>query len=288
MIRRIWMLYTVELVKALRQKQTYLGPVLVVLVVLAAVLLRPFSRDGVSDYAFLAYATPIALNSIGFLMLLVFCAGLVSAETGSGTIRQLLVRPVLRQELVLAKMLTGMTYALSLVLLVSSSAWGLARVFGDLAGVAFGGELVYTREEMALTYLSALGFSMAPLFAGASFAVMVSSLTRSPLAAVSISAGAWIAVDLLKHLPEALLAALGRQFPGRVADWLATHPVRFDYFIFTSHLDYPWQVYASRCDALDAAWFPAMGYALGSTALTIVACTTVAMAAIRRRNFSAW
>ena len=287
MIRRIWILYTVELVKALRQKQSYIGPGLVVLVVLAAALLRPIARDGVSDYAFLAYATPIALNSIGFLLLLVFCAGLVSTEIGTGSLRQMLVRPVLRHELIFAKWLVGATYALSLALLVSLSAWGLTLLFGEVAGVIFGGELVYTREEMALAYLSALAFSLAPLFAGAAFAVMVSSLTRSPMAAVAISAGAWIALDLLKHLPEALVATLARRFPGGLADWLAMHPLRFDYFVFTSHLDYHWQVYAGRCDALDTAWFPVMGYALATSFLTVALCMAVAMAAIRRRNFSA-
>ena len=144
MISRLWTVYAVELLKATRLKQTFVGPILVLLVVLCALLVHPVARDGASDYGFVAYVTPVALNSLGFLLLLAYCAGLVSQELNSGTIRQVLVRPVRRHEYMLAKLLLGMTYALLLAGIVAVSGWGIAYLFGEMTGVTFGGELVYT------------------------------------------------------------------------------------------------------------------------------------------------
>ena len=96
MIVRVWIAYKLEVLKAIRLKFTYLGPALVVLTVAAMPLLQRFERDGVSDYAFIAYTTPVALNLVGLILLLAYCASLVSNELASGTIRTLLVRPLRR------------------------------------------------------------------------------------------------------------------------------------------------------------------------------------------------
>ena len=72
MIRRVLTAYTIEWIKCTRQPFTFIGPVLVVVLVLLAPLSYPLNRDGASDYAFIAYAAPMALNPFGFPILPVF------------------------------------------------------------------------------------------------------------------------------------------------------------------------------------------------------------------------
>ena len=79
MIHRIWRAFSCELMKATRLKSTYAGPVLVTIAVFGALLVQPVARDGISDYAFIAYATPMALNLLGLLLIVIYCAGLVSS-----------------------------------------------------------------------------------------------------------------------------------------------------------------------------------------------------------------
>ena len=56
MIERILNLFVVELIKAVRLRLTYLGPVLVLLTVVVAPLAYPIQRDQAGDYGFIAYA----------------------------------------------------------------------------------------------------------------------------------------------------------------------------------------------------------------------------------------
>ena len=121
MIWRILNAYRTELAKAFHRKFTFVGPLLILLVVATTLRIHPVVRDGAGDYGFIAYVTPMALNLLGFLFLLVYCAGLVSSELGSGTICLVLVRPLRRCEFVIAKLLMGMTYAVMLAATVAAS-----------------------------------------------------------------------------------------------------------------------------------------------------------------------
>src|SRR5690606_15584471 len=106
-MRRIVNAYQVELLKALHLKSTYLGLGLVAAAVLSAPLLHPLTRDGRSDYAFIAFVTPATINLLGLVLLLAWCAGLVCTEVSSGTVRLVLVRPLRRWEFLAAKLLLG-------------------------------------------------------------------------------------------------------------------------------------------------------------------------------------
>ncbi len=263
MIRRIWQAYTMEVVKALRVRQTYVGPAVAAALIALAPLIHPLGLDASSDYGFIAYVTPLALNSLGFLLMLAYCSGLVSTELGNGSIRLTLIRPIHRHEYLLAKVLLGFTYALVLTVLVGAVSWGMTYAFGELTGVTFGGELVYTGEEMAQAYFTGMLLSLAPLCAGAAYAVFLSACTRSPVLAMSLSVGFWIVVDLVKH------------------------PLGIAPFVFTTHLETPWQVFIKRCDAIDAAWFPDVWYCLGSSGAVAAVCVGLAVAVLHYRNLSA-
>jgi len=260
MIRRILNAYRVELLKAFRQKFTYGGPLLILLVVVAMLRVHPMTRDGAGDYSFLAYTTPMALNLLGFLILLVYCAALVSSELGNGAICLILVRPLRRSEFVLAKLLLAMTYAILLAATAAVSSWLAVFTLGDLGGITYGGEVIYTGMDMIETYLIGMALALLPLFAAAAYAVMISSLTRSTGAAIGCTVGIWIVADIVKH------------------------PLGVAPFLFSTYLETPWHVFIGRCDGLDPRWFPDAAYVITSSLISLAVFTTVAVLALSRRN----
>lgn len=262
MIRRVYTAYMVEITKAIRLKFSYVAPLLVVLVIGAALLTHPVERDDTSDYDFIAYATPLALNVLGFMLLLIYCASLVSSELGSGTIRMVLVRPLRRREFLAAKLLIGMTYATGLSLLAAITAWGLAYALGDLTGVRYGDEVVFTDSEMRVTYALALVLNLFPQFAAVTYAILVSTCTRSTGASVGITIGLWLLADSVKY------------------------PLRVAPFLFSSYMESSWQVFANRCNALDTQWFPAAQYGIISSIAAAILFFSIALYVLSRRNLS--
>jgi len=263
MMQRIWTLYTVELMKALRLKSTYIGPMLMVVIVLASAFLHGIERDGVSDYDFIGAATPAALDIFGPLLVLIYAAALMSSELSSGTIRMVLIRPVLRLEFLSAKLLLGMTYAAVLAVLAAVTSWGAALALGELSGVSYGGEIVYTNGEMGATYVLAMLAALLPLWAAAAFALMLSSLTRNSSAAISSAIGIGFAIEMLKY------------------------PLGIAPFFFSTYIGAPWSVFHDKCDALDAGWFPWLGYSLVTSGVSMAVFVSVAAVAIRRRDLHA-
>lgn len=260
MIRRILNAYTIEYIKYSRQPLTFVGPVLVVVLVLLAPLNYPLERDGVSDYAFIAYTLPMALNLFGFLMLLVFSASLVSTELGTGTIRTILVRPIRRTELLAAKALMGMTYALVLTLAASLTVWTLTFVLGDLSGIEYGGELIYTNADMQIAFLIAALLNILTQFAGVAWGLMFSTLTRNSATAIGMAVGSWLALDFVKH------------------------PLNIAPFLFSSYLEQTWNVFSERCNAFDPGYFPEAYYGVAASLGAIVLCLGTACWVLNRRN----
>lgn len=260
MIGRITAIFLVELSKAVRLKFTYIGPLLVVLVVLCVPLMDKIERDDISDYGFIAKATPMAVNLVGLLILLVYCAGLMASELNSGSIQMALIRPIRRHEFFLAKLLLGMTYAVLLTVLAAATSWLLVLVFGDASGVSFGGEVQVTSSQMAGTYVIALLLDLFPQFAAVAFALMISTLTTSPSAAIGTTIGIWVSLDAIKY------------------------SIQIDRLLFSSYLEMPWQVFADYCDALDASWFPEAYWLVGTSVLTFTICVAVAIFSLSRRN----
>lgn len=260
MIGRIWTAYRIEVAKALRRKFTLVGPLLLAFAVAALPLAREVARDGVADYAFVAYATPLVLDLLGLLLLLSYCATLVASDLARGTVCYMLVRPLRRHEYIAAKILLAVSYAALLEVTVVAASWAVVAVLGDLTGVTFGGEVVHTNLDMVSTYAVGAVLALAPLCAAAAFAVTVSSLTTSTGAAVGCAIGLWLLMDLAKY------------------------PLRVAPYLFSSYLEMPWQAFADQCDGLTRPWFPDTAYALASSAIAFALFTAVAMAALRARN----
>jgi len=258
--QRIALIYRVELAKAIRLRQTYIGPLLLVGIVLLAPLAHPLSKDGAGDYGFIAYITPLALNFLGYLMILAYVGGLIATEFERGTLRAVLLRPVRREEVYLAKLLLGLSYSALVTFSVAAASWSMVLAFGDLYGIEVGGVLLYTSDEMAWTYAAGALLALAPQWAGVSLGLLYSTMTRSAVSAISLSIGTWIALDMVKY------------------------PLRIDGLIFTTYLEAPWDVFANRCDGLDAPWLPLAFYAVLSSLAVAIPATALGLALFHRRN----
>jgi ABC-type transport system involved in multi-copper enzyme maturation permease subunit len=263
MIERIWTTYCFEIKKSLHRKFTFLGPILIIIAVSSALFARQVFLTGESAYSFIAYATPIALNLLGLLLLLVYCASLVSSELGSGSVCMVLVRPILRHEYILAKLLLGMTYALILTLTTAAMTWGIAMYIGGVHGVSYGGEVIFTDTDMLKSYLYGALLVMAPQTAVAAYAIMISSLVRSTGAAVGGAVGIMFAIDIVKY------------------------PLQLTPYVFTTYIEAPWRVFLANCEGLDAAWFPETGWILAISAISTIVFMSIAIYALSRRDLRA-
>jgi ABC-type transport system involved in multi-copper enzyme maturation permease subunit len=262
MIARIWRAYLAEVIKGVRLRQAWAGPVVMLVALGIAPFMRSILRDGRSDYDFIAYVTPATLNLLGFLMLLAGCASLVAPEIGGGSIRLFLVRPVRRGEYLMAKFLAGASYAVLLTAITAAGTWATAWALGELHGVAVGGELVHTGEAMAQSYAIGAALSLLPMLAGVACALLASVCARSSGTAVAVSVGLWLGMDMVKH------------------------PLGIDAYVFTTYLETPWQIFVNRCDGLDAAWWPMAGWCAAVSVGTAVPALVLAALVLHRRDFS--
>lgn len=260
MIERLWTVYLFELLKAFRLKSTYAGPLLVLATVLLTPLHHAIGRDGTSDYDFIATATQTAVNLVGVYLVLIYSSTLVATEISRGTARMILVRPVFRRDFYLAKLFLGMTYAMLLSAVAAGASWAMAGLLGDLSGVRYGGEIIYTSTTLTGTYLGVLGLGLLAQFGAVAFGVMISAVARSAAAAVGATIGLWLVINLVKH------------------------PLGIAPLLFSTYVEEPWTVFSHRALALDAAWTPMVFYAVGSCLVAIVAFSAVGMALLSRRN----
>lgn len=258
---RVWTAYRAEISKAMRRKFTYLGPILVTLAVLGVAILRKLERQKGSGYDFVAYATPMALNLLGLLLLLMYCASLMASEVESGSIRMVLVRPIRRRDLVFAKLLLAMSYAVLLTACVSAVSWGMAGLLGPLDGVSLADEKLFSAREMAMAYGYGALLVLLPQFAAGAYALMISTFTRTTGGAVGGVVGIWFLTDILKY------------------------PLGIDRFLFSTYLEMPWRVFMGRCNGLDQAWFPDAWYCVLTSCIFFVLFVSATLAALARKDF---
>ncbi len=262
MIKRIGRAYLVEVAKASRRRFTVAGLLLVVLVVVCLPLAKPITHGNPSAYAFIAYATPLALNLVGLLLLVIFSSSLFASEFG-GSIWLALVRPIHRSDLLLAKLALGMTYAFVMTATVATASWGLAYGFGDLEGVTYGGETLFTQSDMAVCYMYGFLLALLPQFGAVAYAVFVSVCVRSATSALGASVGIWLLMDVVKH------------------------PLRIAPYIFTSYVETPWEVFLRRCDGIDSGWWPVSGYTIATSLASITIFTVLSALVLARRDIRA-
>ena len=261
MTRRIWNAFRVEWSKALRNRLSYAGPLLI-LITVAAAAASPLFRGTPYSYAFVGYATSAALNHLGFVVLLAFSATLVASDRSHGTLRLLLVRPIQRHELLLAKFLMATAYAALLVIVTALAAWSVPMAMGELLGVSYGGELIYADNAMRTAYGLGMLLALLPLLAAAACGLCISVFARNNATAVLVALGGWLTLEVIKH------------------------PLGIAPLVMTTYLEVPWRVFASHADGVPATWMPMAATCAAVSIGTMVIALAVAIAVFRRKNLA--
>ncbi len=143
---------------------------------------------GVNGFLVLAASTRAGVILTAILLLL-YAATLLAGEGTAGTVRLLLVRPVTRTDLLLAKAVLLLLLIL-LFLAVVAAASGLLGLllggYGDIVDVRFG-EIDFTASELRRAALVGLGLAPLALFATAAFGLFCSALFESAATAVTVA-----------------------------------------------------------------------------------------------------
>ena len=232
---RLWLLYRIELRKLLARKVTWATLVTVVLVA----FLSPWASKvmdvaaglmgggkGQDDYAngWTALAGAVG-NARLFLVLvvLVLAGSSVAEETTLGTLKSVLVRPVRRVELLLAKLLAVWSFGAALLLLalaVGALAGELTLGLYDVVDPLFPTRVKYTHGEMAVYLYSCVFLTLLPLLALTALGL---------LASVSF-----------EHAGHATGVAIASLFFFSALGGLSDNASDF---VFTSYLAWPFEVF---------------------------------------------
>lgn len=188
-------IYGWELRKLRAQKRTYLGlgsAIIIPVIFVVSLMLQHGGPDGVPFGRYVRQTglaiPPVLLlfSSIWLLPLIVsLVAGdIVANEDGNGTLKTILTRSVDRQQIWLAKMLASFTYAVLAVVLFA----GVGLVLGGLRYgfhplTSLSGTRIGVGRSLLLMAASLGAYAM-PLFALASIALLLSTVTRNSAAAV--------------------------------------------------------------------------------------------------------
>ena len=109
----------------------------------------------------------------------------VAGEAQAGTLRYLLVRPVSRSRLLLAKLVSVMVFTVTAVVLVAFTGFLLGRLLptAPTGVVSLSGGPPLNSGETVLRTVLAVGYVGLSMLGVAAFALLLSTLTDSPLAA---------------------------------------------------------------------------------------------------------
>ena len=226
---------TVELIKLVRRPRTWvIIAMLVALPTLVAVLLAVTDlapRPGTGPpflSAVLSDGTLFPLAALGvvlplFLPIAVAVLGgdAIAGETASGTLRYLLVRPVGRTRLLIAKLVTVVAFVIMAVLVVAAVTWvegklllGRAPAGGTTTSLS---GTTLTPAEIAFRTGLALAYVIICMLGVAAVALFFSTVTTSSVGAALGTVGILIASTVLLGLDAA--QALHPYLPTRY--WLA-------------------------------------------------------------------
>jgi ABC-2 type transport system permease protein len=212
----------VELVKLVRDRRTWATIAMIdALPVLVAVLLavtdlgpRPGTGPAFLS-AVLTDGTLFPLAALGMVLPLflpiavaITAGEAIAGEAQQGTLRYMLIRPVGRTRLLVAKLVSVMAFVVLTVLVVAVTAYVLGvLLLGNETVSATGpasvsGSSMSTPELVGRTFL-ALGYAMLCMLGVAAVALFLSTVTRSPLGAALGTMALLVASTLLLTLAAA-------------------------------------------------------------------------------------
>lgn len=241
MTSQLLLLLRNEITKAARRKLPYFGfaAVALVCVVTYFVAGQLSSAASANAWGYLAFSMQLVFTDIGPIFVIVFSAMSLSEETGNCTIRAALAAPVHRWELYLAKAAIGVLYmlALSIAALVFSIVLAKTHYNFSAVGDSFG--VVYGREQTLREFLFGFALSWIPLATLVLCGLFVSTVIRTPGAAVAVGISSLFLIELTKHL-------LG-----------------LDPYVFTKYIGQPWVVLQQLAQGMDYRWQPELWKMIG-------------------------
>jgi len=230
----------VELIKLVRRPRTWLSVLLICLLpALVAILLRAtrISPPPGQGAAFLSAvlrngslypAAALALVLPVFLPVAVAVVGgdSVAGEASVGMLRYLLIRPVGRSRLLVAKLIAMIVYVLGAVVAVAVSSYvvgvllfgkGTAQAVGQPGGITSLSGISLTPAELTVRLLGAIGYIAISMLGVGAIALFLSTLTDSSLGAALGALAALVASEVMVTLDAA--AAIKPYLP--TTYWLA-------------------------------------------------------------------
>jgi len=226
---------TVELRKLVTSRRTWVTIAIIdALPVLVAVLLALTEigpRPGTGPAFLSAVLTdgtlfPLAALALVLPLFLPIAVALtagesIAGEVQQGTLRYLLVRPVGRTRLLVAKLVSAMAFVVLTILVVAGTAYVVGTLLLGQADVTSGTTSVsgttLSTAELAVRTFMALGYAMLCMLGVAAIALFFSTLVRTPLGAAFGTLGILIASTILLTLEAS--SALQPYLPTRY--WLA-------------------------------------------------------------------
>ncbi len=223
-----------EITKAARRKLPYFG--IFALGLLATLIYfvggRLTNTTGANAWGYIAFSMQCLFADIGPLFVIVFSGMLLSEETGTGTIRAALAAPVQRWELYAAKAVTGLSYTLLLSLAGLAFSIALAKIHYQFADIGDSFGIVYSRGTAVRQFLLGYALSWIPLVALVMYGLFISTVIRSPGAAVAVGISTVFLIDFTKHL------------------------VGLDPYIFTKYIGYSWTTLNQLAHGMEFQWQP--------------------------------
>lgn len=192
---RVASIYRWELLKLRAQKRTFLGLGAAVLVPVIFIVALAANGDGPDEVPFGRYVTetglavpPVLLlfSSIWLFPLIVaLVAGdIVANEDGNGTLKTILTRSADRHQIFLAKLLASLTYAVAALVLFAGTGLLLGALrYGLDPLTSLSGTPIPVGRGLLLLGVALLVYLL-PVFAVASIALLLSTVTRNSAAAV--------------------------------------------------------------------------------------------------------
>jgi ABC-2 type transport system permease protein len=253
-----------EIGKALRRKLPHFGLAMVSLLSALVYVIAPQLSNAATANAwgYVGFSMQLVFNDLGLIFIVVFAAMILAEETGTGTIRAALAAPMHRWELYLAKAATCLLYtgAVSATALLCSIA--LAKVHYSFGAVGDSFGTVYSQGAALRTFLLAYVLSWVPLAALAMYGLFISTLVRTPGAAVAVGISLVYLIDFTKHL------------------------VGLDPYIFTKYISYSWLVVQQLAQGVDYQWQPEVWKMLGLSGAYGVAAFSVGLLIFHRQDLN--
>ena len=223
-----------EIAKAARTKLPYFGFLVISILCILIFIVTGSALDGetLNAWGYTSLSMQLVFTDIGLIFIAVFASMLIAEETAFGTARAILSSPVLRWEFYVAKVLTGLLYAvvMSIVSLIISACLGAVNYqFGDVAD-SMG--VIYTQKEVLVNFLAAFFLSWVPLASLVMYGIFVSTIVRKSGQAVAVAIGTIYLIDFTKHI------------------------IGIDAYIFTKHIGFSWRVFNQVTQGVDYQWRP--------------------------------